>query len=114
MQPPLDGTILPGVTRDSIVELAREKYSGEVVVNERPISDDELARHSSEGTLREMFGSGTACVIQPISTLVKHSGETIEARTDIPKEDLFMERIHKCITEIQFGLKKHPWQRYIN
>mmetsp|Transcript_6594 Transcript_6594/g.16097 ORF Transcript_6594/g.16097 Transcript_6594/m.16097 type:complete len:274 (-) Transcript_6594:106-927(-) len=110
--PPLDGTILPGVTRDSIISLVREKYGDEVTLSERQIAFDEVERHASEGTLREMFGSGTACVIQPISALVTRSGETVEARTDIPKEDSLVEKIHKDITDIQFGLVKHPWQRY--
>jgi branched-chain amino acid aminotransferase len=56
--PPLDGTILPGVTRDSILTLCRQW--NEFKVSERKISMNELVKASNEKRIIEMFGAGTA------------------------------------------------------
>src|SRR6478736_6405862 len=58
------GTILEGVTRDSIITLLREKG---VTVEERPITIDEIAEAYKNGQLKEAFGAGTAASIAPIS-----------------------------------------------
>lgn len=66
--PPLDdGTILPGVIRDSVLELARSW--GEFQVSERAISMNEVRSAINEGRLLEMFGTGTACVVSPIKEI---------------------------------------------
>ncbi|CAG8465351.1 1109_t:CDS:2, partial [Acaulospora colombiana] len=62
--PPLDGSILAGVTRDSILSLARSW--NEFKVSERKITMPEIVKATEEGRLIEMFGSGTACVVSPI------------------------------------------------
>jgi branched-chain amino acid aminotransferase len=63
--PPLDdGTILPGVTRDSLLELARRW--GEFEVSERQFSIAELCEALRERRVIEMFGSGTAAVVSPV------------------------------------------------
>ena len=64
--PELRGSILPGVTRDSVITILRDR--GYEVV-ERRISIDEVVEASSAGRLREAFGSGTATVIAPIGQL---------------------------------------------
>ncbi|HEY8533921.1 MAG TPA: branched-chain amino acid aminotransferase [Micromonospora sp.] len=61
--PPLTGTILPGVTRDSIITLARE--DGYTVV-ERPVTFEEWRADATSGRIREVFACGTAAVITPI------------------------------------------------
>ena len=64
---PLDsGTILPGITRDSVIRLL--KHWG-VKVSERKLSIDEIQAASKDGTLKEIFASGTAAVISPIGWL---------------------------------------------
>ena len=63
---PLTGTILPGVTRDSVLTLLR-KWG--VPVSERKLSTDELFSAAAAGKLQEVFASGTAAVISPIGTL---------------------------------------------
>lgn len=64
---PLDsGTILPGITRDSVIQLL--KHFG-IKVSERKLSIDEIVAASENGTLKEIFASGTAAVISPIGTL---------------------------------------------
>ncbi|GAB7050517.1 branched-chain amino acid aminotransferase [Catenuloplanes indicus] len=61
--PPLTGTILPGITRESVITLARD--AGHEVV-ERPISFDEWRAGAESGRIRETFACGTAAVITPI------------------------------------------------
>lgn len=79
--PPLRDTILPGVTRDSILTLAREHEAGKIalggiapegkrfIVSERDITMKEVKEASAKGTLREMFGSGTAAIVSPIEMI---------------------------------------------
>jgi branched-chain amino acid aminotransferase len=64
--PPLTGTILPGITRDSVLTLARR--AGRDVV-ERPISMDEWRDGAASGQVREAFACGSAAVITPIGTV---------------------------------------------
>ena len=63
---PLMGTILPGITRKSVIELLK-KWG--VKVSERRLSIDDVCAASRNGTLKEVFASGTAAVISPIGTL---------------------------------------------
>ena len=109
--PPLDGTILPGVTRDSVLSLCREW--NEVTVSGRMISVRELKDHASKGTLLEIFGCGTACAIMPIKALVRTSGEKLQARLSNTNGSLLYERLFKTLTDIQYGNVKHPWQEYV-
>lgn len=64
--PALEGSILAGVTRDSVLTLAREWG---MKVSERRISLDELLAAQKDGSLREVFGCGTASVISPVGEL---------------------------------------------
>ena len=64
--PMLNGSILPGITRDSVLLLARQWG---LKVSERKISIDEVMSAHDSGTLTEIFGSGTAAVISPVGEL---------------------------------------------
>ncbi|HEX2771397.1 MAG TPA: branched-chain amino acid aminotransferase [Micromonosporaceae bacterium] len=70
--PPLTGTILPGITRDSLLRIARD--AGHQVV-ERPISLDEWRADAESGRLCEVFACGTAAVVTPIGTVRFPDGE---------------------------------------
>ncbi|WP_432832161.1 branched-chain amino acid aminotransferase [Dactylosporangium sp. CA-092794] len=70
--PPLNGSILPGVTRDSVLTLARHRGW---TVEERPYSVDEWRADASSGALRETFASGTGVVITAIGTARSKDGE---------------------------------------
>jgi branched-chain amino acid aminotransferase len=70
--PPLTGSILPGITRDSVITLARD--NGLTVV-ERPVAFDEWRADAASGQLREAFACGTAAVITPIGTVRWPDGE---------------------------------------
>jgi len=62
--PPLDGTILPGITRDTILILMREL--GEFKVTVRPFKVQELNKAINEGRVQEAFGAGTAAIVSPV------------------------------------------------
>jgi len=66
--PPLGGTILPGVTRDSLLALAGDIATVDDV-SEQPTAIEEIRSAVADGTLREMFACGTAAVIAPIGAL---------------------------------------------
>jgi branched-chain amino acid aminotransferase len=68
--PELTGTILPGITRDSVITLAR--HLGRTVV-ERPVSFEEWRADAASGRLREVFACGTAAVLTPVGE-VRWSG----------------------------------------
>ncbi len=65
--PPLSGSILGGITRNSVIRLAE---SWDIQVEERPISIDEVIAASQDGRLKESFATGTAAVISPVGELV--------------------------------------------
>jgi branched-chain amino acid aminotransferase len=71
--PPTTGTILEGVTRDSVIALADERGRR---VEERPISIEEWSSSVADGQLTEVFAAGTAAVITPIKSLVTASQVT--------------------------------------
>ncbi|NTG51347.1 branched-chain amino acid aminotransferase [Agrobacterium rhizogenes] len=64
--PPLTGTILPGITRDSLIILARELG---LTVREEPYAIDQWQADAASGRLREAFACGTAAVVTPIGKL---------------------------------------------
>ena len=108
--PSLDrGTILPGITRDSILSLTREW--GEFEVSERPVTVAEVKSAAKEGRLREIFGSGTACIVQPVNALVREDGETwIPTVIDPGMEGALAPKVQKQLMDIQHGLvENHPW-----
>ena len=103
--PPLGGSILAGVTRDSAITLLREWG---LTVNERPLGMEELLRAHRGGTLREIFGCGTAAVITPVGTL-GWKGEEVVVNGGQPGE--IARRLLEAITAIQYGREpdKHGW-----
>jgi len=70
--PPLGGTILPGITRNSIITLARDQG---ITVREEPYSLDQWRADAASGRLREVFACGTAAVLTGIGTVRTTSGD---------------------------------------
>jgi branched-chain amino acid aminotransferase len=103
--PPLGGSILAGVTRDSVITLLREWG---LTVNERPLGMEELLRAHRGGSLREIFGCGTAAVITPVGTL-GWKGENLSVNGGQPGE--IARRLLEAITDIQYARKedKYGW-----
>jgi branched-chain amino acid aminotransferase len=101
--PPLDGSILDGVTRDSVITLAQ---SWGIRVAERRIGiDDILAAHGA-GKLTEVFGTGTAAVISPVCELF-YKGHAIVINDR--KVGPWTQRIYEALTAIQWGLTPDPF-----
>jgi branched-chain amino acid aminotransferase len=95
--PPLDGTILAGVTRDSVITVLRDLG---IPVEERRLSIDEVARAERESKLMELFGTGTAAVVAPIAEL------ELNQRTVKPCEEApgpIARRLQEEVTAIQYG-----------
>jgi branched-chain amino acid aminotransferase len=103
--PPLSGTILPGVTRDSVLTLLREMS---VSLEERAISVDEVLASHANGTLQEAFGIGTAAIIAPIACIGYRDREL-----NIPSgaPDGLAKTLYTRLTNIQTGKEpdKHNW-----
>ena len=101
--PPLEGTILPGITRDSVLQIAR---SWGLDVVERPISIDEVVKGCKDGSLKEMFATGTAAVISPV-------GEICYKEKDFQVADgqtgELAQKLYDEITGIQYGRKEDPF-----
>ena len=95
--PELRGSILPGITRKSIIELLKsEGYK----VEERLLSVDELAEAMANGTLEEAFGSGTAAVVSPIGSLIYKDKEYVVNGGKIGK---LTQHLYDTLTSIQWG-----------
>ena len=101
LTPPLtDGTILPGVTRDSILQLSSQ-IKGVDYVTERKITMKELLQAHSEGRILEMFGSGTAAIVSPIKC-VHFQGRDYEIPINEAKQTgPVAEHLFSLITAIQ-------------
>lgn len=105
ISPPLDGTILEGVTRQSILDLARQ--GGKIKVSERPITMKETLSLLENNQLLEAFGSGTACVVCPIEAILYK-----DKRYSIPTMQNgapYMSEFAKQLNQIHYGSVKHDW-----
>jgi branched-chain amino acid aminotransferase len=106
--PALSGTILPGVTRASVIHLAR---AWDMRVSERAISIEEVVESARDGSLQEMFGTGTAAVISPVSHF-RYKGEDFmvgDGGTGEVASKLFDE-----ITGMQTGHRPDPFGWVVN
>lgn len=100
--PPLTrGDILPGVTRQSIIEWTRTW--NEFEVNERTITMPEIKLAADEGRLIEAFGAGTAAVVTPISC-IQYKGDDIE----IPATGELTKRVFNDVMGVQYGRIEGP------
>lgn len=103
--PKLTGSILPGITRASVIQLLKDKN---YTINERLISVNEFIEAYNNGKLKGVFGTGTAAIISPVSEvtfkdkkMVINNGEASNLAVELFSE----------ITEIQRGnsADKHNW-----
>jgi branched-chain amino acid aminotransferase len=101
--PQLNGSILPGVTRDSVIQLARH---WNIPVTERRISIDELMEAHRGGRLGEIFGSGTAAVISPVGE-IKYGDSVVTVAGG--KVGPMAEKFYKTLTDIQYGRAEDPF-----
>lgn len=107
---PLDGTILEGVTRDSVLALARERLIPQGwKVSERKYRMKELAEASSEGRLIEAFGAGTAAVVSPIRK-ISWKGQLVDCGlADHEESGELAGQMKEWLDAIQYGDEAHEW-----
>jgi branched-chain amino acid aminotransferase len=103
--PALGGSILPGITRDSVLALGREMG---LKVTERPVAIDEIFAAQENGTLQDVFGTGTAAVVSPVGEL-NWNGKIININGGKPGK-LALE-LYEKLTGIQYGRvpDTHGW-----
>ncbi|MYZ41965.1 branched-chain amino acid aminotransferase [Schauerella aestuarii] len=105
LTPALSGSILEGVTRDSIIQLARDRGHA---VEERAISIDEWRDGVTSGEISEVFACGTAAVVTPI-TMLKGKDFAV-GNESAPAGELTM-ALRRDLTDIQYGRQpdRHGW-----
>ena len=107
--PDLRGTILPGVTRDSVITLLHDRG---ITVEERRIDIDEVAEGIRSGHLTEAFGAGTAAVISPVGQIAVQ-GERLTINDN--KLGPLTSQLYDAVTAIQYGEVEdtHNWNMII-
>ena len=102
---PISDRILDGITRKSIIQLAKDNG---ITVDVRPVLVEEIKEASRNGSLKEIFGTGTAAVISPISAF-EHAEELFE----LPNiENSYADTLKDSMLNIQHNLAedKHGWR----
>ena len=95
--PELSGSILPGITRKSVIALAKK---WKVKVTERKIGIEEIMSFHESGRLNEIFGSGTAAVISPVGQ-IGYGEKTIVVNEN--KVGPFARKLYDSLQDIQYG-----------
>ncbi len=105
LTPPLTGTILPGITRDSLIVLARDQG---ITVREERYSIDQWNADAASGRLTEAFACGTAAVVTPIGTV---KGKGFENKIGTGEAGPVTTRLKTALLDIQNGRAedKHGW-----
>lgn len=109
--PPLDGTILEGVTRDSVLTLARERLAPKGwKISEHKLTMSEVAQAADEGRLIEVFGAGTAAIVSPVRN-ISWNGRLVDCglKKDEEAGKVALE-MKNWIEGIQYGDEEHPWR----
>jgi branched-chain amino acid aminotransferase len=100
---PLTGSILPGVTRDSVLHILRAwKHK----VSERMLSIEEVVAAAERGTLKEVFGTGTAAVISPVGSFW-YKGKT--HRVADGNTGHLSNKLYEHILDLQYGREADPY-----
>jgi branched-chain amino acid aminotransferase len=100
---PLTGSILGGITRDSVIRLAR---TWGLRAKEKSVSIDEVFAAAESGRLKEAFGTGTAAVISPVGQITYKAKDYVIA--DGNMGDL-SRRLYDEIVAIQYGERPDPY-----
>ena len=100
--PPLTGTILPGITRDSLIRLATDRG---LTVREEPYAIDQWRADLQSGRLTEVFACGTAAVVAPVSQI---KGRGFDLKIGDGGMGPVTADLRKALTDIQFGRAADP------
>ncbi|MCV6630677.1 MAG: branched-chain amino acid aminotransferase [Flavobacteriaceae bacterium] len=99
---PVSDRILDGITRKSILAIAKKEG---IAVEERKITVSEVVEAAKNGSIKEMFGAGTAAVVSPIGAF-GHDGTDYQ----LPEvEDSYADLMKKRITDIQYNRSEDPF-----
>lgn len=101
--PKLNGSILSGITRDSVITMAK---SWGIKVVERRISIDEVYESHRTGELKEVFGSGTAAVISPVGQIKYNNNEIVISEGKVGP---IASRMFNELMDIQYGKAEDPF-----
>lgn len=104
--PPLDGTILPGITRDSILTLAKSLNKFKVI--EKMFKIQDMVKAVSEKRIYEAFGSGTAAIVSPVQQFT-YNDQTYKIPIDEAKgAGPLTQQMVKMLQDIQYGVVSKP------
>ncbi len=108
--PSLDGSILAGATRDCVIQILKD---WNIPLVQRRISLTEVSEAAKAGTLKEVFGSGTAAVISSVGEL---ANEKYKILINGGKAGELTQKLHAEISAIQHGIKedKYNWVEILN
>jgi branched-chain amino acid aminotransferase len=108
--PPLGDTILNGVTRASLVEIARDLG---METREAPIAIDEIVAGVKNGTITDLMACGTAAVVIGIRRLVFEDGSSLELPGAVPAPATA--KLYNALVDIQYGraADRHGWVREV-
>ncbi|KAK1759689.1 mitochondrial branched-chain-amino-acid aminotransferase [Echria macrotheca] len=107
---PLDGTILEGVTRDSVLSLARERLAPEGwKIEERKYTMKEIDEAANEGRLIEAFGAGTAAIVSPVRS-ISWRGKLVHCGLqDHEESGEIAAKMKTWMEDRQYGDDEHEW-----
>jgi branched-chain amino acid aminotransferase len=101
--PELSGSILPGITRKSVIQLGRDLgYE----VSEERVDVHEMLEDAQSGKISEVFGCGTAAVIAPVGKFGYRDQEVVINNYEVGPAS---QRLYEELTDIQFGRKEDPY-----
>jgi branched-chain amino acid aminotransferase len=100
---PLTGSILPGITRDSVIHMVKDWG---MKMSERSLSVDEVIAAAKNGRLQEAFGTGTAAVISPVGQITYRGEDHVVAGGKMGE---LSQKLYNEIVSIQYGEKEDPY-----
>ena len=108
--PPLGDTILNGVTRASLLDIARDLG---LETSEAPIAIDEIVAGARNGTITDAMACGTAAVVIGIKRLVFEDGSSVELPGSVPAAAT--SRLYNALVDIQYGRAqdRHGWVKEV-
>ncbi|KAH8893288.1 branched-chain amino acid aminotransferase II [Thozetella sp. PMI_491] len=103
-----DKLILDGVTRRSILALARERLGADLEVTERKYTIDEVMEAHNEGRIVEAFAAGTAFFICPVSQ-IHHRGQDVHIPMGQGESGEYTAKLKGWMRDIMYGNEQHEW-----
>ena len=100
---PLTGSILPGITRDSVIHIVK---NWGMKMSERSLAIDDVISAAKSGRLKEAFGTGTAAVISPVGQITFKGKDYVVAGGEMGE---LSRKLYDEIVAIQYGEREDPY-----